>query len=70
LASVLTCGGQLNSAKGTARCQLGENGSFEGGLKKRFDDHQVSAPDKLFFSLLGFVFSMGDDQVSKVPANA
>ena len=50
--------------------QLGENGGFEGVVKKIFDDHQLPAADKLLFSLLGFVFSLWDNYLRKAAANA
>ena len=69
-ASVLICGGHLNSAKTAACCQLGENGIFEDGLEGSFDDYQLLTADKLFFALLGFVFSPGGDQMGQIPADA
>jgi hypothetical protein len=39
-------------------------------LKKIFDDHQLSAADKMFFPVIGFVFSRRDNQPGKVSANA
>jgi hypothetical protein len=39
-------------------------------LKKRFDDHQVPAADKLFFPVFGSVFLLGDGQAGKIPADA
>ena len=50
--------------------QLGENGGFEGVVKKSFDDHQLPAADKLLFALLGFVFSLWDNYLRKAATNA
>jgi hypothetical protein len=39
-------------------------------VEKSLEDQQLSATDKLFFALIGFVFSLRDNQPGKVSANA
>ncbi len=39
-------------------------------MKKSFDDYQLSAADKLFFPVIGFVFALWDNQPGEVSANA
>jgi hypothetical protein len=38
-------------------------------VEKSFDDQQLPATAKLFFALIGFVFTLGDNQSGKIPAN-